>query len=56
MMSLEQQVSVRMWQLEQLLDFMASSDARRDNEKNRERARLLWLEVVRLSTLIPSEP
>jgi hypothetical protein len=54
-MNLEGQVAVRIMQLHSLMEFMASSEARRDNPKNRERARKLWLEVVRLSTLIASE-
>jgi len=51
MLSPQAVIAVRIMQLESLLEFMASSDARRENPKNRERARKLWLEVVRLSTL-----
>jgi hypothetical protein len=51
MLSPEAVIAIRIMQLESLLEFMASSESRRDNPANRERARKLWIEVVRLSTV-----
>lgn len=47
MLSTEQQLAIRLWQLEQVLDWLAHHGG--DHPAEAERARKIWLNIVGLS-------